>query len=289
MVLVTCKERIFKIAVVNACLLLCLLFISCTGDSGDKGDSDDNNFEIPTLQIQLDSLDSWEGIEPFADDSIGDASDSEVDIERVYFSYDDNYFYIRINIIGNVDDDIDKNLRAEIRFIDDLSGYELFFNVNVNKVEVHRIGNEAPPCITPQQMMSYPGNEFLEFFEHAMVFKVRLADIDFLEEPIITQPKSQVRFEFTDSMNDREYWFTAWLNQLDGEVWIQDLNLPVPNDSGTDVIKSYPAFFYLSIVGSFIEYKVMKADIGFDLKNGCIGANAFIIDGNDYTDSVLLE
>ena len=405
MILKSWEKMLVELAVVNVCMLVCIFFLSCTGSSGDGGGSNENNFQIPASTIHLNSLSSWEGLEPFADDSIGDASDPEVDIERVFFSYDDDYFYVRINIVGTVDDDIDENLRAEISFIDDLSGYEIFFNLalNANKVDVVRIGNEVPPCISPQQMMSYPGNEFMELFEHAIVFKVRLSDMDFnfdgsrvtvrvlnkgtrfdpienedstdvkkismdtsylssvtsnwpepsslppytipnaaisidwdltdwdgidpvfidrlddvyptmlsanIEKAFIAQdatayyfridlsqeiilaqedPNPQVRFEFADFENNRDYMFTAWLNPIEGGVWIQDLNLPVPNDSGRDTIKEYPPFFYLSVAGKSVEYRVMKSDMGFELKNGCISACAVIFGTDDYTDSVFLE
>jgi hypothetical protein len=89
--------------------------------------------------------------------------------------------------------------------------------------------------------------------------------------------------------NNRDYMFTAWLNPIEGGVWIQDLNLPVPNDSGKDTVKEYPPFFYLSVAGKSVEYRVMKSDMGFELKNGCISACAVIFGTDDYTDSIFIE
>jgi len=113
--------------------------------------------------------------------------------------------------------------------------------------------------------------------------------IDLLQGPIITteHENPQVRFEFIDSINDREYWFTAWFRLA--RVVIQDISLFDINNPGADSIKEYPEAGYLSVDGSHIEYRVMKSDVGFSLEGGCIYALALIGGASDYTESVLIE
>ena len=89
--------------------------------------------------------------------------------------------------------------------------------------------------------------------------------------------------------NSREYWFTAWLNPFEGGLWIQDISIPVDNNPGADIIKEYPVVGYLSVFDRFIEYRVIKSDIGFDLKDGCINLVAVILGVHDFTDSILIE
>ncbi|MEJ2098290.1 MAG: hypothetical protein P8Y38_14535 [Deltaproteobacteria bacterium] len=82
--------------------------------------------------------------------------------------------------------------------------------------------------------------------------------------------------------NNRDYMFTAWLNRvlLDRRSSCLDFII---------FIKEYPPFFYLSVAGKSVEYRVMKSDMGFELKNGCISACAVIFGTDDYTDSIFIE
>lgn len=378
----------FKTAVVSVGLLIGLLCLSC-------GESDTSASTITASTIELDSLGSWEGIDSFIDDPVGDTDDAGVDIENVYFAHDDDFFYVRIDIAGMVDDEHNKELSSAISFYSPQTEYGLVLSVHLplNEVMVVRQGNEDPLCYFSPQMMSYPGNEFLEWFDHSIVFKIRLSDIDFningtqasvsvstltsedntagtyvnmdttylssvtaswpdqpsklrysipngtitidgdmtdwsnidpvfedriddvynvpstnidkvfiaqdantyyfridlLQEPIITteHENPQVRFEYIDSTNDREYWFTARF-RLAGVV-IQDNSLFDINNPDADYIKAYPEAGYLSVNDSHIEYRVMKSDVGFDLEGGCINALALIGGASDYTESVFLE
>ena len=169
------KSKVFKIAAIITSLVLCLFCFSCGGDSNT------DTYVVPTASIQLNSLDSWDGIDAFANDSLGDTSDSGVDIEKAYFTHDNEYFYVRIDIVGNVDLNLDNHLEAEISFFDKEHGYELTFAIllHMNSVDVARTDNSEYPCSFTPQMMSYPLDEFLEIFDHSIVFKIRLSDIDF--------------------------------------------------------------------------------------------------------------
>ena len=164
----------FKTAAVSVGLLLGLLCLSC-------GESDTSSSTITASTIELDSLDSWEGIASFIDDPTGDTDDAGVDIENVYFAHDDDFFYVRIDIAGMVDGAHNKELSSEISFYSPQTEYGLVLSAHLppNEVRVDRQGNEDPPCYFSPQMMSYPGNDFLEWFDHSIVYKIRLSDIDF--------------------------------------------------------------------------------------------------------------